>query len=186
MENSAILEKKLANNSALTRKKLTDAALPLFLSHGFDGTGINQILKNASLSKGAFYHHFSSKQQIYQEVMFEFFLIPIKSLELDEIAKLPLKIMRKVIADHYSNLPHLISKNSDISMTRYYASFYEALDRLPAFKQELQNHYASLIEIIAKQTNEEREIFPKVANAHARNIISTLEGQILLGILLHK
>ncbi len=184
MENSTILEKNLPNNSALTRKKLTDAALLLFLSHGFDGTGINQILKNANLSKGAFYHHFSSKQQIYQEVMIEYFLIPIKSLELDEITYLPLKIMRKVISDHYANLPNLITDNSNISMTRYYASFYEALDRLPTFKQELQSHYARLIEIIAKQTNEEREIFPKVANAHARNIISTLEGQILLGALL--
>ena len=184
--NKTIQISQKSNDAKLTRKKLTDAALPLFLKHGFDGTGINQILKTASLSKGAFYHHFSSKNEIYQEVITQFFLQPIKSLDLDDIKNLPLKLMRKVISDHYANLPKLITQNSDISITRYYAAFYEALDRLPDFKLTLNTHYSNLINIIARQTNIEREIFPKVASAHAKNIISLLEGQLLLGVLVQK
>jgi len=179
------LEKTLKNptNAALTRKKLISAALPLFLNHGYDGTGINQILKQAKLSKGAFYHHFSSKEQIYQEIMAEFFLKPIKQLDLEELENFPLKIMRKVISDHYENLPKTIAKNANINLTRYYAAFYEALCRLPNFKSEINSHYASLIKILADKTNKEREIFPKVAQAHAKNIISTLEGKMLLDVL---
>jgi len=174
---------KISSEAKETRNKLTKAALPLFLRHGYDGTGINQILKTAQLSKGAFYHHFSSKAQIYEEVIPNFFLDPINDLNIEEIAKLPLKGIRKSLSDHYSFLPNRVTLGSDIDMMRYYAAFYEALSRLPDFKASINNHYSALIEIIANKTNEEREIFPKVANTHARNVISTLEGKLLLNLL---
>jgi len=174
---------KTSSEAKATRNKLTKSALPLFLKHGYDGTGINQILKKAHLSKGAFYHHFSSKAEIYEEVITGFFLDPISDLEIDEIAKLPLKDIRKTLADYYSFLPNRMTLGLEIDMARYYAAFYEALSRLPDFKKAINNHYATLIAMIAKRTNQEREVFPQVASAHARNVISALEGKLLLNIL---
>lgn len=47
------------------RDDLMNAAQQLFLEHGIPGTTIEQIALGADLSKGAFYLHFDSKEEIH-------------------------------------------------------------------------------------------------------------------------
>jgi AcrR family transcriptional regulator len=54
-----------------TRQRLLDAATRSFSEHGFDGTGVATICELAQVSKGAFYHHFESKQAIFLALMQE-------------------------------------------------------------------------------------------------------------------
>lgn len=46
------------------RSQILDAAQALFMRRGYDATTINDILAATGLSKGAFYHHFSSKTEV--------------------------------------------------------------------------------------------------------------------------
>lgn len=46
-------------------QSLFDAALKEFTEVGYDHASINTILKNADMSKGQFYYHFESKQDLY-------------------------------------------------------------------------------------------------------------------------
>jgi AcrR family transcriptional regulator len=39
--------------------------MKLFAERGFDGTGVAEICEQAGLSKGAFYHHFPTKQAVF-------------------------------------------------------------------------------------------------------------------------
>jgi len=48
-----------------TKKRILDASLDLFSKFGYEGTGIADICKEANISKGAFYHHFNSKQTVF-------------------------------------------------------------------------------------------------------------------------
>jgi AcrR family transcriptional regulator len=48
-----------------TRERLLAAALDLFTRHGYDATGVAEICEAAGVSKGAFYHHFPSKQAVF-------------------------------------------------------------------------------------------------------------------------
>ena len=57
--------------AALTRSAILDAALDLFGSDGYDASSIDAIAKRARVSKGAFYHHFSDKKAIFDEVLRE-------------------------------------------------------------------------------------------------------------------
>lgn len=50
-----------------SRKRILNAAATLFARKGFDNTGINDIMEEAGMTRGAFYHHFSSKRELYQE-----------------------------------------------------------------------------------------------------------------------
>lgn len=52
-----------------TRAYLIEQAFELFLVHGYAGCTFRQLVANAGLSKGAFYHYFSSKEQIYEAVL---------------------------------------------------------------------------------------------------------------------
>lgn len=47
------------------KKKLINAALDEFMENSFDNASLNNILKNAKLSKGTFYYHFSDKKDLY-------------------------------------------------------------------------------------------------------------------------
>jgi TetR/AcrR family transcriptional regulator, transcriptional repressor for nem operon len=45
-----------------TRDHLIDVGLKLMHEHGYNATGLTEILKAADVPKGSFYHHFDSKE----------------------------------------------------------------------------------------------------------------------------
>ena len=53
--------KNIAQNS---RSKLLDAALQVIRTRGYTATTIDDICASASLTKGSFFHHFKSKQDL--------------------------------------------------------------------------------------------------------------------------
>jgi TetR/AcrR family transcriptional repressor of nem operon len=52
-----------------TRTKIMNAAQSLILDHGFGGTTVDSIIDLAGVSKGAFFHHFSSKADLGKELV---------------------------------------------------------------------------------------------------------------------
>jgi AcrR family transcriptional regulator len=46
--------------------ELLDCAQRLFFEQGYDRTTVNDIIREAGLSKGAFYHHFASKEALLE------------------------------------------------------------------------------------------------------------------------
>lgn len=62
-----------------TRDALLSAALDLFSRSGYDATSVAQICDAARVSKGAFYHHFPSKQMLFLGLM-DAWLAGIESL----------------------------------------------------------------------------------------------------------
>ena len=50
---------------AIVRKsELLDTAMRLFATKGYDNTSISDVIAAVGVSKGAFYHHFTSKEQL--------------------------------------------------------------------------------------------------------------------------
>jgi AcrR family transcriptional regulator len=52
-----------------TRNTILEASLELISQNGYDATSVAQICQGAQISKGAFYHHFSSKQELFLALM---------------------------------------------------------------------------------------------------------------------
>lgn len=52
-----------------TRERILRAAGRLFRTHGYNGVGIETIMQEAGLTRGGFYHHFGSKQELFAEVL---------------------------------------------------------------------------------------------------------------------
>jgi AcrR family transcriptional regulator len=162
-----------------TRDRLVAASFQLFLQHGFDGTGLSQILSATGLSKGAFYHYFPTKEALYHEVVENFFLKPIRTFDFAAFDTQNLRDSRNVLAEAYLQLPGAV-KAAGIDMARYFALFFEAFSRLDDFRNEMRSYYAALLKSLAQRTYEQHEIFPKVAENHAINIIAALEGRLFL------
>ena len=59
----------MQERSIETKNRILRASLKLFAEGGYNTTGVARICKISRVSKGAFYHHFSSKQAIFLELM---------------------------------------------------------------------------------------------------------------------
>ncbi len=55
----------MQKRSQETRNRIMMAAISEFAQHGYDATSVAQICQAAGVSKGAFYHHFPSKQAMF-------------------------------------------------------------------------------------------------------------------------
>lgn len=55
-----------------TREALIGSALALFERLGYDGTSVQQIVDEAGRTKGAFYHHFESKEGLLRDLHEDF------------------------------------------------------------------------------------------------------------------
>ena len=55
----------MQQRSEETRTKITEAAIKLFSNTGYNKASVDEICAEAGISKGAFYHHFKSKQELF-------------------------------------------------------------------------------------------------------------------------
>ena len=61
----------MQKRSQETRSQIIKAALELFAKNGYEASSVADICGAAGVSKGAFYHHFPSKQVLFQQAMEE-------------------------------------------------------------------------------------------------------------------
>jgi TetR/AcrR family transcriptional regulator, transcriptional repressor for nem operon len=61
-----------ADHKVKTRARIVDSARVLFNRHGFESVSIDDVMKNAGLTRGGFYHHFTSKQSLYAAAVSSF------------------------------------------------------------------------------------------------------------------
>jgi len=59
----------MQTRSAETRAKIIQAAQDLFSQTGYESASVAEICTRAGISKGAFYHHFPSKQSVFLELL---------------------------------------------------------------------------------------------------------------------
>ena len=62
-------------NPEETIKKIMEVSLKLFLEKGYDQTTVLDIVNNmGGLTRGAFYHHFKSKEEVLEAIFYEDFI----------------------------------------------------------------------------------------------------------------
>ncbi|WP_239616280.1 TetR/AcrR family transcriptional regulator [Cohnella mopanensis] len=54
-----------------TKKRITNKAMQLFIQKGYGAVTMNEVCKEASVSKGSLYHHFPSKDELFLYVIEE-------------------------------------------------------------------------------------------------------------------
>jgi AcrR family transcriptional regulator len=54
------------------KEKIVDAAYELFGEKGYEKTSVTEIIDRAGASKGGFYHHFKSKEEILETISFTY------------------------------------------------------------------------------------------------------------------
>jgi len=115
------------------------ASLNLFLQKNFKEVTIKEIVEITGLSKGAFYHYFQSKEQLFEEVMEHFFT--------DLIITDYSKFSKDSLLQFYTDFLKENSKKKDASKminsskektftSNHYFLIFDAMKILPAFKRQ--------------------------------------------------
>ena len=59
----------MSESTSTVRERILQAARRLFLVKGFNGSNLRDIAKEAQVSMGGIYHHFASKEDIYEALL---------------------------------------------------------------------------------------------------------------------
>ncbi|WP_281201079.1 TetR/AcrR family transcriptional regulator [Orenia metallireducens] len=141
-----------------------NTAFKLFICKGYQGTSLNAIAKKSGLTKGGIYHYFDSKENLYYQVLKDFFTpngIPkwLENIDLnikDLIWKgfESLKEKKKYIQD-------LVGSDTDDAILHYYTFLYEATRKYPEFQRAIDESDKLKIGVLTaafKQAQERGEI----------------------------
>ena len=172
---------KQRKRSDETRNRLLHAAENCFAQDGYDAAGVAKICQYAGVSKGAFYHHFSSKRMIFMALFNQWLEgLDVQLIKLrDDMVNIPdgLISMAAVVQDVTRTVENQLP---------IYLEFLNRATRDPnvlqAMIEPFHRYHAFFAEMIEAGVSQGtlRQIDPAVA---ARVIISMAVGLLIQGLL---
>ena len=133
-----------ASGTPSAREALLDAAAAVFAERGYAGASVDRILGAAGLSKGTFYWHFKSKDELFLALVDERIDQPARSL-MEVTRSAPAEgatapVVSRGLADLFSSQRDLI-----VLMQEYWA----AAARNPAVATRYRRRQRDLVETLA-------------------------------------
>lgn len=146
-----------------TKEYILKTSLILFLQKSYKDVTMKEIVQKTGLSKGAFYHYFESKEELFKEITYMF--ISSGVIDYTKFPKTSLKAFYKAYVDYvgvsFKELYDMIgTEENDKTSINFFFIMFEAVSRFPEFLEfELKQYNDSIKawkEIIhhAKDTNE--------------------------------
>lgn len=126
------------------RQAIISAALELFYETGFDSVRVDDILERVGLSKGGFYHHFKSREDILRQIVADEITSTISGAESPSANDDPVAAL---IALFLNGSTSLGAKEGVVSTLESFASKSIYLDELERqLALQLKPHIAEIIE----------------------------------------
>jgi len=159
-----------------TKQQIAAVAFQLFVQHGYKATSISQLVSNSGLSKGAFYHHFKSKQAIYEYVIDYYFLSYYRKFDWSLVESNSLENFLKLMTNMYSEFVSEIKSMTKNNISKYFILFFEAYNNMEIFKNTVQFFYKKFKETLSKKYLTEKKISEEKGEEESMKIISMFEG----------
>ncbi|WP_374703001.1 TetR/AcrR family transcriptional regulator [Peribacillus deserti] len=153
------------------KDRIIETSLRLFESHGFHGVTVNQIVSESGTSKGGFYHHFQSKDELLY-VIHDYFIsyVLTKAKEADSSSKKPTEKLQKIIQS-FVKVFHLYKPHISV--------FYqESMYLKPEYTEEIKKKRDSYKNLIFKCLEEGRE-----AGEFRPEVPVDITGMTILGMV---
>lgn len=122
-----------------TREHILNTAFMLFLQKSYKEVTLKEIVEKTGLSKGAFYHYFSSKEQIFLEIVNNAFGTLI-DVDCSRFSKKSLYDFYHDYANYYNDMykSFMSASNGDYSFDlNYYSLIFDAMRLFPEFKEKM-------------------------------------------------
>ncbi|XUU61959.1 TetR/AcrR family transcriptional regulator [Erythrobacter sp. HA6-11] len=143
-------------HKAEVRGKIVEAARRLFNRHGFDNVTIDQLMAEAGLTRGGFYAHFSSKEDVFAAATASF-LMGRGAIWREEAGVIPtagqVEMAQRMVAS-YLSLEHLRDVEDQCPLIAYATDVARAGPKVQASYRELLEGMVSLFDANLPQTGE--------------------------------
>ena len=159
-----------------TKSYIVKTAFKMFLTNGYKATSMSTLVRESNLSKGAFYHYFKSKENLYHAVIDTYFLSFKKNADLDNTKNYSLTEFKESIKGFMNYLIPEISSISDRGMSAYFAMFFEAYSEYPAFNVEIRRFYSNFKFHLKEKIKSEKGLSKDESEIEAVKIIAHIEG----------
>jgi len=176
----------MASKGEQTRDRILDAARSLVMARGFAGTSIDDILNEAALTKGAFFHHFKGKGDLARALverharkdlaMFEDFAARAEAESDDPLEQIVIFL---------EAFEAYIGNSKDPSPGCMYAVYtYESMQFEPAIRDLVADILRQWTSIYVRKFQEVLDRYkpalPVTARQLAEMIVSVIEGGLVL------
>lgn len=159
------------------KETLLLSAYKLFINKGFYNTSMQDLVAESGLSKGAFYHYFTGKKDIYVQVVERYFLSFYRKVDWSAYRAEQLSItdVEQEIRNFYRNFIPQILAITPSGLSRYYIMYFEAYEIYPEFKTIVQAFYRALEDLMRTALNGQED-----AEGITTAIIARYEGILFL------
>ncbi len=79
-------DRSVCNKMDNTKEFIIDKAFELFLNHSYEAVSISEISKAIELTKGALYHHFRNKEELFMAVVDKYLIIEELDINTNNIS----------------------------------------------------------------------------------------------------
>lgn len=164
-----------------TRNKIINVALKNFMSKGYDKTSLNEIVEECNVSKGAFYHYFKNKDELFMEILMDM----MSAIEKWTIKNVASKSNFRDFIKAYFNFPEFFKEwgyelKSSINM---YRMIFDAMRIFPELKKQFSESYKQHFQHISelmKDAQNKKEIRPDIdSDSFAVVFVVLVEGFVL-------
>jgi AcrR family transcriptional regulator len=169
----------MQQRSEETRTKIIEAAIKLFSNRGFNTSSVDDICAEAGISKGAFYHHFESKQALFLALLDSWLQAIDEAIESSKDQTAPETFMQMTEAFPY------IFKTADEGLPMFFEFWLQASRDKKVWEASIapyRRYHKYFTSLIKKGVEEGSfvEVDPELAS---RMIVSTAMGLFLQSLL---
>ncbi len=167
--------------SRTSREALIKAASECLAKIGYDQTDVGEICRRASLTKGAFYYHFSSKQDLFMEILDQWINRVSGKIDLSRMGAEGILEAITGIPDSFSPLFQEVGNQLPVFLEIYVKSLSD-----PGLKKTVLRSYKKFITFfteILRQGIENKTIRDMDPREGAEILFTMTIGMLMQGLL---
>lgn len=169
----------MQQRSEETRSRILESAVKLFSTQGYNKASVEDICTEAGISKGAFYHHFESKQALFRALLDGWLRTIDNAIEASRDKTAPETFMQMIEA-----FPHVFEAAGD-GLPMFLEFWLQASRDKKIWEASVApyRHYHKYFTSLIKKGQEEGsfvEVNPELA---ARMIVATAMGLLMQSLL---
>ena len=172
-------ERSFMTKGEQTRKKIVQAAAPIFNQRGYEGSSLNDLMEATGLQKGGIYRHFASKEELAAEA-FDYTWEAVwtaRLLHVDEKAS-GIDKLKQLIANFVEH------RSPMAGVCPILNTAVDADDGNPVLRARVAKalrSWVGSVQAFVEQAQEQRGAHPRVdPKAVATMIVASLEGAFMM------
>ncbi|HOK51557.1 MAG TPA: TetR/AcrR family transcriptional regulator [Bacteroidales bacterium] len=121
-----------------SRDYIIDKAYELFLNKSYEGVSISDISEAVGMTKGALYHHFTNKEDLFKAVIDKYLVFPDVQVDPETIT---LSAFNDIVVNEiHRMLRNMFAPNVTFVPIHYITMISDALRHYPGFKEDKERY----------------------------------------------